>query len=105
MKGKTTSEYIRRVKKFFRSKLNGGNLISGINVWAVSVVRYSENIVEWTREELVSMDRRTRKILAMNGYLHTRSNVSKGGDEILTWLPQKDHRVDALSCFDRESDC
>ena len=34
MKGKITSEYVRRVKKLCRSKLNGGNLISGINTWA-----------------------------------------------------------------------
>ena len=41
MKGKITSEYITRVKKLCRSKLNGGNLIDGINTWAVGVVRYS----------------------------------------------------------------
>ena len=29
MKDKVTSEYIRRVKKLFRSKLNGGNVIGG----------------------------------------------------------------------------
>ena len=28
-------------------------------------------------EEMASMDRRTRKILAMNGWLHTRSNVAR----------------------------
>ena len=56
MKGKITSEYIRRVKKLCRSKLNGGNLICGINTWAVSVVRYSVGIVDWTVEEVVSMD-------------------------------------------------
>ena len=41
MKVKITSEYIRKVKKLCRSKLNGGNLIGGINTWAVGVVRYS----------------------------------------------------------------
>ena len=65
MKDKITSEYVRRVKKLCRSKLNGGNMISGINAWAVSVLRYSAGIVDWTVEELVSMDRRTRKILAI----------------------------------------
>ena len=52
-------------------------MISGINTWAVSVLRYSAGIVDWTVEELVSMDRRTRKILAMNGCMHTRSNVAR----------------------------
>ena len=31
MRGNITSEYIRRVKTLCRSKLNGGNLIGGIN--------------------------------------------------------------------------
>ena len=84
MKGKITSEYVRRVKKLCRSKLNGGNLISGINTWTVSVLRYSAGTVDWTVEELVSMDRRTRKILAMNGCMHTRSNV------VRLYLPRKE---------------
>ena len=83
MKGKITSEYVWRVKKLCRSKLNGGNLISGINTWAVSVLRYSAGIVDWTVEELVSMDR-TWKILAMNGCMHTRSNVAR------LYLPRKE---------------
>ena len=84
MKVKITSEYIRRVKKLCRSKLNGGNLIGGINTWAVGVVRYSAGMVDWTMEEMASMDRRTRKILAMNGCLHTRSNVAR------LYLPRKE---------------
>ncbi|XP_068684405.1 uncharacterized protein [Montipora foliosa] len=81
MKGKITSEYIRRVKKLCRSKLKGGNLIDGINTWAVGVVRYSAGIVDWTMVEVANMDRRTRKILAMNGCLHTRSNVARESTE------------------------
>ena len=77
MKGKITSEYIRRVKKLCRSKLNGGNLIGGINTWAVGVVRDSAEIVDWTMEEVANMERGTRKILAMNGCLRTRSNVAR----------------------------
>ena len=84
MKVKITSEYMRRVKKLCRSKLNGGNLIGGINTWAVGVVRYSTGVVDWTMEEMTSMDRRTRKILAMNGCLHTRSNVAR------LYLPRKE---------------
>jgi len=121
MKGKITSEYVRRVKKLCRSKLNGGNMISGINAWAVSVLRYSAGIVDWTVEELVSMDRRTRTIMAMNGCMHTRSNVArlylprKEGGRGLISIEEcvnkeskslhgylRDHRVDASSCFKGE---
>ena len=77
MKERITSEYVRRVKKLCTSKLNGGNLVSGINAWAVGAIRYSAGILDWTMEDLVSMDRRTRKILAMNGCMNTRSNVAR----------------------------
>ena len=41
------------------------------------MVLYNAGIVDCTVEELVSMDRKTKKILAMNGCLHTRSNVAR----------------------------
>ena len=69
MKGKITSEYISRVNRLCISKLNGANLIDGINTWAVGVVRYSAGIVDWTMEEVANLDRGTTKILAMNGCL------------------------------------
>ena len=77
MKVKITSGYIKRVKKLCRSKLNGGNLIGGINTWAVGVLRCSAGLVDWTMEEMASTDRRTRKILAMNGCLHTMNNATR----------------------------
>ena len=77
MKDTTTAEYIRRVKKLCRSKLNSGNLITGINAWAASVARYSVGVMDWTVEEVVNMDRKTRRILAINGCLRTGSNVAR----------------------------
>ena len=50
------NEYIRRVKLICKSNLNAGNFISGINAWAISVMRYSRGIVDWTKEELQDMD-------------------------------------------------
>lgn len=77
MKDTTTAEYIRRVKKLCRSKLNSGNLITGINAWAASVARYSVGVMDWTVEEVVNMDRNTRRILAIKGCLRTGSNVAR----------------------------
>jgi len=65
--------------------LNRGNLINGVNARAVAVARYSVGIVDWTKEELVNMDRRTSKIMAMNGYMHAKSNVARLS------LPRKVH--------------
>ena len=49
----------------------------------MAYVCYSAGIVEWTRKELANMDRRTRKIMEMNGCMHTRSNVAR------LYLPSK----------------
>ena len=35
LKGKIGSEYKRRVRKILEAKLNGGNVIKGINTWAI----------------------------------------------------------------------
>ena len=98
--GIITWKYIRRVKKVCRSKLNGGNLIDGINTWAVGVERYSAGIVDWTMEEVANMEGTTRKILAMNGCLHTRSDVAR------PYLPRKEGGrglIGIEECVRRES--
>ena len=33
-----SKEYIRRLRKVLKSKLNGGNLVCGVNTWAVSLL-------------------------------------------------------------------
>ena len=40
MKLKVSKKYFRRLKKVLRSKLNGGNLVQGVNTWPVSLSRY-----------------------------------------------------------------
>ena len=84
MKDKIRKEYLRRVKKVARSKLNGGNLIQAINTWAVSLVRYAGGILEWRKQELRDLDRRTRKLLTMNGGFHPRDCVAR------LYVPRKD---------------
>ena len=53
--------YLRRLRKMLKSKLNGGNIIKVINSKAVSLVRYGAGIIEWTKDELREIDRKTRK--------------------------------------------
>ena len=50
----------------------------------MNVLRYSAGIVDWTVEELVSMDRRTRKIFGNEWMYATRSNVAR------LYLPRKE---------------
>ena len=41
MKENIKKEYLRRTRKLLETKLYSKNLIKGINIWAVSLVRYS----------------------------------------------------------------
>ena len=59
-------------------KLYGGHLIRAVNAWAVSVVRYSAGVLEWSDRELREMDVRTRKLLTMFGVFHIRGCIGRG---------------------------
>ena len=77
VKDRLSKEYVRRVKKVIRPKLNGGNMVRVINSWAVSLLRYSGGVVRWTKVELMNLDRKTRKLLIIQDVLHARANGSR----------------------------
>ena len=79
MNEKIEKEYVRRVRKILKSKLNGMNSISAINSRAVSVVRYGADIIKWTKEELEKLDRKTRKLLTIHRAFHCRGDVDMYG--------------------------
>ena len=77
MKGQIKKEYIRRVRNILKSKLIGGNIISAINLRAVSIVRYGAGIISWTKIELEELDRKTRKLMTMYGRQHPKADVDR----------------------------
>ena len=77
MKLNVSKECIRRLRKVLKSKLNGENLVRGVNTLAVSVIRYSAAFVSWRKSELQAIDRKTRKLFIMYGALHTKSDVDR----------------------------
>ena len=58
MKLKVSKEYIRTLRKVLKSKLKGGNLVRGVNTWAVSPLRYSAAFVSWRKSELQAINRK-----------------------------------------------
>ena len=70
MKLNVSKEYTRRSRKVMKSKLNGGNLVCGVNTWAVSLLRYSAAFVSWRKSELQAIDGKTRKLFTIYGALH-----------------------------------
>ena len=77
MKDRLKGEYYRRTKLLVRSKLYGGNMVKGINAWAVSVIRYTAGIINWSKKELRDIDIKTRKIMTMAGVFHQKGDVDR----------------------------
>ena len=77
MKLNVSKEYTRRLRKVLMSKLNGGNLVRGVNTWAVSLLRYSAAFVSWRNSELKAIDRKTRKLFTIYGALYPKWNVDR----------------------------
>ena len=77
MKEEISKEYLRRIRKILKSKLNGGNVVSAINARAVSIIRYGAGIIKWIKEELGKLDRKTRKLLTVNRALHPQADVDR----------------------------
>ena len=75
MKKKVGDEYFRRVKLLLKSQLYAGNLIAGINAWAIGIVRYTAGVLEWTKKELKQMDIPERDEL-LNGMCPTGGSGS-----------------------------
>ena len=75
MKLNVLKEYIRRLRKVLKSKMNGGNLVCRLNNCAVSLLRYSATFVSWRTGELQPIDRKTRKLFIIYGVLHPKSDV------------------------------
>ena len=84
MKLNVPKEYIRRLRKVLKLKLNGGNLVCRVNTRAVSLLRYSAEFVSWRKSELQGIDRKTRKLFTIYGALHPKSDVDR------LYIPRKD---------------
>ena len=48
-----------------------------MNAWAVRIIRYGAGVLDCTKEELKSIDIKTRKLTTMNGSLDPGGNVSR----------------------------
>ena len=67
-----------------KSKLNGGNLVRGVNTWAISLLRYSTAFVSWRKSERQDIDRKTGKLFTIYGALHPKSDVDR------LYIPRKE---------------
>ena len=67
-------ENFKPVRAVLKSKMNGGNVINGINIWDVKTVQYGAGIINWNKGELDKIDRQMQKLSNMHRGLHPRSS-------------------------------
>ena len=77
MKQSISKEYLRRIRKILKSKLDGVNIVSAINSRAVSLARYGTGIIGWSKDELRELDRKTRNLLTIYRWLHPQADVDR----------------------------
>ena len=84
MKEKIRKEYLWRVRLIQRTELNGRNKIEAVNSFAVPVVQYSLDHIDWKISELKKIDTKTRKLLNMHKMLHPKEDMER------LYIPRKD---------------
>ena len=62
-------QYFKTLRATLKSKLNEKLVFQAINIWVVPNLPFGAGIINWTKEELKEMDRKTRNIVAMYGKL------------------------------------
>ena len=67
-----------------KSRLNGGNLVRGVNTLAGSLLRYSAAFVSWRKSGLQAIDRKTRKLFTIYGALQPNSDADR------LYIPRKE---------------
>ena len=85
-KDRIRKEYKSRVRKIWKSELNGYNKVIAHNAFVVALVIPTIGILKWTKKEISDLDVITRKILTMTGSFHKAGDTdrlyahrSKGG--------------------------
>lgn len=76
-KERLLQEYLKRVKKIWRSNLNSKNKVTAHNTFAVPLLTPTFGILDWTKAEVQQMDIKTRKTLTMLGAFHRNSDIDR----------------------------
>ena len=94
MKRTVKKEYLQRLRNFLESQLNGGNLITAINTWAVSLLKCAAGFIDWIHGELEALDRRVHKLMTMQNALHPKSDIDR------LYLPRREGGRGLISAAD-----
>ena len=70
-------KYYARCRKVWSSELTTFNKATAHSTFVISIITPTFGIIDWTVEELKDIDKRTCKILCMNGSSHPKSDIDR----------------------------
>ena len=63
-----------------------------MNASVAGIIKYGDEVLDWTRKQLKSIDIKTRKLVTVNGSLHLKGNV------VRLYLARKEGGRGFISC-------
>ena len=76
-KDRVVKEYIKRIRKIWKSELSARNKVITHNSFAVPILTPTFGILDWNKDEVEAIDIKTRKILTTTGNFHRNSSVDR----------------------------
>ena len=76
-KDRVVKEYIKRIRKIWKSELSARNKVIAHNSFAVPILTPTFGILDWNKDEVEAIDIKTRKILTTTGNFHRNSSVDR----------------------------
>jgi len=77
IKTKATKEFVWRTIAILNANLKTCNTTQAINGFALPILRYGFGVIDWTKTELMTMDRKVRKLLTKFCYNHPKLNMHR----------------------------
>ena len=74
-KERVRTELYARCRKVWSSELSAYSKATAHNIFVISIITPTFGIIDWTIQELETIDKKTRKILSMNGSFHPNSDI------------------------------
>ena len=81
-----------RVRKIWSSELYSKKKVLASNSFAIPILIPRFGILEWTKEEILQIDVKTRKVLSVTGNFHRNSSVYEGYVTETLIPPQRRYR-------------
>lgn len=77
VKEKLSALYLEKMKKIWNSHLNAINKCKATNILAIPIISHTFGSIRWTVNEILALDRKTRKTISKARSLHPNASIER----------------------------